>query len=177
MNFIDSPLLVCGCYYSKALLTYLACSTLPLSRFTLPYLTLFALPYPCATLFCLALHYLPYPWPCMSCLTIVKGAVIGVVPFPNELIKHEKVVLVSKSSVCATTLKHQTFALPFFPPIFFPFLPPTLSSSSSHPFAITPPWSPSKLPFFFFDSHKTHLRLPHPLQILHWDSPRVVDRP
>lgn len=75
----------------------------------------------------------------MSYPIIVKGAVIGVIPFPNELIKHEKVVLVSRSKVCAATLKHQTFALPFFPPIFFPFLPPTLFSSSSHPFAITPP--------------------------------------
>ncbi len=113
----DSPLLVCGCWCSKAQFACLAYSTLP-------YLALSILPYLCPTLFCLALHCLPYPWPCLSYLITVKGAIIGVIPFFNELVKHEKVVSVNRSNVCATTLKHQTFALPLFPSYLLPFPPP-----------------------------------------------------
>jgi hypothetical protein len=59
------------------------------------YLALFALFYPCPTLFYFALQCLPYPWPCLSCLVIIKGAILRVVPFLNELVKHEKVVPIS----------------------------------------------------------------------------------
>jgi hypothetical protein len=61
----------------------------------LAFLALFALLYSCPTLFCLALHCLPYPWPCLFCHVTIKGAIIGVVPFPNELVKHEKVLPIS----------------------------------------------------------------------------------
>ncbi len=146
----DSPLFVWGCYCSKALFASLAYSTLPMSCFTLPYLASSTLPYLCPTLFCIALHCLPYPWPCMSCLITVKGAIIGVVPYFNKLIKHEKVVPVNRSIVCATTLKHQTFALPFFPSYLLPSHPPSLLLPLIHLPLITPLWSPLRLFFSFF---------------------------
>ncbi len=172
------PLFMWGCCYSKALLACLAYSTLPMSCFTLPYLALFTLPYLCPTLFWLALHCLPYPWPCMSCFVTIKGAVIGIVPYSDKLIKHEKVVPVNRSNVCATTLKHQTFALPFFPSYLLPF-PPIhplffFLSSICHWSLLCDP--PLDYLFPFFDSHRTHLHLPRPLQKLHWDSLGVVSK-
>ncbi len=59
---------------------------------------------------------------------IAKGAATRVVPFANELVRHEKVVLVS-NSLCPTTLKHQNVALPFF----HSYLLQLCSSLSSHP--------------------------------------------
>jgi len=175
----DSPLLVWRCCCSKALLAYLAPVMLYLA---LPCFVYFALPLPhfvlpCPTL--LALHCLPYPWPCLSCHVTIKGALIGVVPFSNKLVKHEKVVPVNRSNVCATTLKHQTFALPFFPSYLLPF-PPThplffFLSSICHWSLLHDP--PLDYLFPFFDSHRTHLHLPHPLQKLHWDSLGVVSKP
>ncbi len=91
---------------------------------------------------CLALSCLPtlghacfaYPWMPLVTLHLgqikyyrskvtPKGAIVGVVPFVSELIKHDKVVPVN-NSVFPIALNHQIVALPFFPSYLLP-LPPT----------------------------------------------------
>jgi hypothetical protein len=105
---------------------------------------------------------------------------VGVVPFASESVRHERVVPVSSSSVCAAAaLKHQTAALPFFPSYLLHF-PPThplfffLSSICHRSLLPDPPLSQL---FLFSDTHRTHLHLPRPMQRLHWDSPGVVGKP
>lgn len=88
----------------------------------LPCLVYFALPLPHFVLHCPTLFALPSAMHVLPCYC--QRFVIGVVPYFNKLIKHEKVVPVNRSNVCATTLKHQTFAFPFFPSYLLPF-PPT----------------------------------------------------
>ncbi len=98
---------------------------------------------------------------------------VGVVPFASESVRHERVVPVSSSSVCAAAaLKHQTAALPFFPSYLLPF-PPThplffFLSSICHWSLLPDP--PLGQLFLFSDTHRTHLHLPRPMQRLHWDS-------
>jgi hypothetical protein len=85
------------------------CFTLPTLGHAYPTLGHACFAYPWLPLVTLHLGQIKY----YKSKVTTKGVAIGVVPFASELVKHEKVVLIS-NNVCPTTLKHQIAALPFF---------------------------------------------------------------